>query len=447
MQLSTLKNYILMCVAFSFNHGSVTAVLNVSVALLGNNGSYMNATLYVMYALTALLFATAPLELLGARRSLIVAAALYSIYVIAFPLSLLAPPGEPGLDLTIALVAGVVGGFAAGFVWVAQGKYFSSAAKTYAMEQQISEGEANQTFASIFAFTLLSVEVLLKLFPVALLPLSGESVVIYPKDRHGDEKALSLNNLIIACTYSFTALGAVVLMRFIADVEAVETSTDPLLEDRSKHKKVTLEKALAAVRLWCTRPTVLLLAPIQVTFGVCAALLGQEVTGTIIPDTYQKDGVIVGSLMGTLVSFTAGVLQVPTKLLRTRVGRVPLMLFGLLSFVALALLILLLTPHEIGMWGALVPIYLLQGFGRSCYEGINKALYADMFPNDAAAAFSNIVIFNGGASAVAYYVYPLLQDDPDRKNIKAVTALVPAVLTVFTYLAAEALHRRRPESR
>ena len=139
--------------------------------------------------------------------------------------------------------------------------------------------------------------------------------------------------------------------------------------------------------------------------------------------------------------------QVPTKLLRTRVGRVPLMLFGLLSFVALALLILLLTPHEIGMWGALVPIYLLQGFGRSCYEGINKALYADMFPNDAAAAFSNIVIFNGGASAVAYYVYPLLQDDPDRKNIKAVTALVPAVLTVFTYLAAEALHRRRPESR
>ena len=70
-----------------------------------------------------------------------------------------------------------------------------------------------------------------------------------------------------------------------------------------------------------------------------------------------------------------------------------LMLFGLLSFVALALLILLLTPHEIGMWGALVPIYLLQGFGRSCYEGINKALYADMFPNDAAAAFSNIVIF------------------------------------------------------
>ena len=204
-------------------------------------------------------------------------------------------------------------------------------------------------------------------------------------------------------------------------------------------------------------------------------------SGTVIPRYYPERSVIIGSLMGTLVSFTAGigvlrsrrmrgvvswvapyyvppharpgvplpagVLQIPTKLLRARVGRVPLMLAGLLAFVALALLILLLGPAQLGRFTALVPIYLLQGFGRSCYEGINKALYADMFPNDAAAAFSNIVIFNGGASAVAYYVYPLLQDDPDRKNIKAVTALVPAVLTVFTYLAAEALHRRRPESR
>ena len=87
-----------------------------------------------------------------------------------------------------------------------------------------------------------------------------------------------------------------------------------------------------------------------------------------------------------------------------------------------------------------MPIYLLQGLGRSCFEGTNKALYADLFPNDAlllpltltltptptptltltkalyadlfpndaAAAFSNIVIFNGGASAAAYFIFPLL---------------------------------------
>ena len=64
-RLSTLHNFVLMCVAFSCNHGAVTSVLGISVTLLGDNGSYMDGALYVMYALTALLFATAPLDLLG----------------------------------------------------------------------------------------------------------------------------------------------------------------------------------------------------------------------------------------------------------------------------------------------------------------------------------------------------------------------------------------------
>ena len=121
-RLSTLHNFVLMCVTFSCNHGAVTSVLGISVTLLGDNGSYMDGTLYVMYALTALLFATAPLDLLGSRLSLIVAAATYSIFVLAFPVSLLIPPGMPGLELAVALVGGIVGGFAAGFIWVAQGQ-------------------------------------------------------------------------------------------------------------------------------------------------------------------------------------------------------------------------------------------------------------------------------------------------------------------------------------
>ena len=170
----------------------------------------------------------------------------------------------------------------------------------------------------------------------------------------------------------------------------------------------------------------------------------QEISGTVIPKYYPEKSVIIGSLMGTLVSFTAGVLQIPTKLLRARLGRVPLMLVGLLAFVALSLLILLLRPEQLGGFGALVPIYLLQGLGRSCFEGTNKALYADLFPHDAAAAFSNIVIFNGGASAAAYFVFPLLAHEPNRKSIKAVAALVPACIAVVGYLGAEYLHRKHP---
>ena len=47
----------------------------------------------------------------------------------------------------------------------------------------MEESEANQTLASLFAFTLLSVEVVLKLFPVLLLPIATETIVIYPGSR------------------------------------------------------------------------------------------------------------------------------------------------------------------------------------------------------------------------------------------------------------------------
>ena len=44
-RLSTLHNFVLMCVTFSCNHGAVTSVLGISVTLLGDNGSYMDGAL------------------------------------------------------------------------------------------------------------------------------------------------------------------------------------------------------------------------------------------------------------------------------------------------------------------------------------------------------------------------------------------------------------------
>ena len=165
----------------------------------------------------------------------------------------------------------------------------------------VADSEANQTLASIFAFTLLSVEVVLKLFPVVLLPISGDELVLYPgaivsiavvsiavvsiaivsiaivsiisppicpgtnhsaptTDAGGD-KTLSLSNLIIASTYSVVAVGAVVLMRAIQDVDALQQPAvndgpagDPLLVPLLKRRKFSLHKASAAARLWFSAP-------------------------------------------------------------------------------------------------------------------------------------------------------------------------------------------------
>ena len=105
-QLSPLmRNFIQMTIAFSINHGCVVAVLNIAVLLLGDNGSYQSGSLYVTYAATALLLSPGLLDLLGARKALIWAAALYSIYVISFPIALIVPKSMPGLGACTAGIA------------------------------------------------------------------------------------------------------------------------------------------------------------------------------------------------------------------------------------------------------------------------------------------------------------------------------------------------------
>ena len=86
-------------------------------------------------------------------------------------------------------------------------------------------------------------------------------------------------------------------------------------------------------------------------------------------------------------------------------------------------------------------LVLAQGVGRACYEGTNKALYADRFPGKSEAAFANIVLANGAASAIAYFTFPELS-----RPARAAAALASAVLAMVAYAGAEAVHtgeRRR----
>jgi len=443
----TRNNFLLMCVAFSFNHGSAVAVLNISIALLGRDGSYMSGVLYVAYALTALLFATAPIDLLGARKALIAACSCFCLYVVAFPICLLIPASRQAASIVVAMLGGLMGGFAAGFAWVAQGQYFTSAAKRYAAEKLIDESEANQDFASTFAFILLSTEVLLKVFPVLLLPVSHNEVV-----AAASGKRVATSDLIVAVVYSVVAVGACILLRNIDDLDPRPTA---LLagdagrggggSDRSggpQPKRFTLEKATAVLSLWRRQPTVLLLSFIQITFGLCSSLMTEEVTGNLIPQAYPQDKVIVGSLMGTLVALVAATLQLPSKILRARVGRAPLILVGMLAFLWETALIGSLSSNELGQLRHLTSLYVLQGVGRSSFEGTNKALFADFFPADASAAFSSIVFFNGAASALGYFAFPALGHDPDGKAIKAAICCTSATLAVVGYLTAEWAQQR-----
>lgn len=187
-QRSPLRNFVLMSVFFSINHACVVSVLNLSVQLLGGAGSYQSGgrlpanrgivgwvsafdcpphcalrrtqlpqpkpppgALYIAYAVTALLVSAGLVDALGPRTSLLLGTALYSGYVLSLPIALIVPPEQRVLRVAVAIVGGVVGGFAAGFLWTAQGTYFTLSAARHAAAAGAELADANAALASYFA--------------------------------------------------------------------------------------------------------------------------------------------------------------------------------------------------------------------------------------------------------------------------------------------------------
>uniref|UniRef100_A0A7S3W718 UNC93-like protein MFSD11 n=1 Tax=Emiliania huxleyi TaxID=2903 RepID=A0A7S3W718_EMIHU len=456
---SAYRNFLKMAVLFSINHGTVAAVLNISVQLLGDAGSYQSGALYITYALTALMFSSALNEALGPRWSLVVAAGLYSLYVLSLPLALMLPPEARGARVALALCGGTVGGFAAGFLWAAQGTYFALSARRHALQMDIEPAEANAELASAFASTFLSLELCLKALPIGLLPLSHKMVHVLGHD-------VSSSNLLIGALYSLLALSAAAGLTRVSDLSdaakpedaeaprdtaaaAAAAAADDAAAAANRTTTVAVPSRFfsrigAVCELWARRPVVLLLAPTQAAFGVSAALLGYEVTGKLVKQAFGADAVLAGSLCSALVSAVAALLQPVSRAAAKRVGRPAVLLAALLSFAALAALVLatsdgLAAPAFV----TVLPFYLLQGAGRAGYEGINKALYADTFgPTDSPAAFSNIVLANGAASAVAYFTFPSL-----GRHAMAYAAGTCAAVAIVGYIAAEVAIQRTPGGR
>ena len=100
--------------------------------------------------------------------------------------------------------------------------------------------------------------------------------------------SLLVTDITIAILYSVCALvsafgmGSIIdLVRFEADLLASSNDGPSTTAAPPPRPRMTSRRLAAAVLLWCKSPAVLLLAPIQATFGLCAALLGYEIAGKV----------------------------------------------------------------------------------------------------------------------------------------------------------------------
>lgn len=419
----TLRNFLLMSVLFSANHASVVACLALATVRLGSIGAWQSGVLYLTYTGSAVFGATYFVKKLGSRDALIAGMGLYCAYVACFSVATAWKEHER----SIAMIGAAIGGIGAGFLWTAQGAYFSKASEDHAFFSAQPTSQSTSYLGGIFAFIYLTAEVCLK-------ALSSMAIEIG-----------SVTWSTIFATYALITLVTTFLMSF---VYKYPTITPPV--DVSGWYKMT-----AAARLLWNDPKMKYMIGLNASFGFASAFLNSyvnsEVVRTVLNDTNSQ---YVGYLTAWL-SAVAAVMSLIFGRLSSRYGKGPILILGPCCFFWVAFSFVL--RPELANWSGpmLVMIYTLHGIGRATFEGTLKATFADYFPQEKEGAFANIILQNGLSSAIGYVLtFNLHCSDPTKTYcaefkdgsfhnvlIFEMIVAVSSIAAVFGYWRASSLYR------
>ncbi|GAB5359135.1 hypothetical protein AAMO2058_000518500 [Amorphochlora amoebiformis] len=368
-------SFLLMSLCFSINHGCVTAVLGLASANLGKElAGIQSGTLYILYTLSALTVATSLVHYLGAKWSLVWGLGLYCAYIASF----LVAAKVQSAEWPAAIIGSVIGGTAAGWLWTAQGVYFARVAERYSVASGVSKQIATSWLASVFACCYVGFEVVLKLAS-SFLYRFGSDTFVYT-------------------IFTIVAVACPFLMVFVP-------AEPPALQPQQNTATVSvLDRLSQAGKLLLTNSKMRWIAGFEIAFGFATSFINFYINGTIVKKALGKDNI---GYMTAIIPATATLMSFPYSTFSDKMGKAPVMIVGCISYFLIAVLVSAISKESLTSlgWG-LVWIYIVAGNGRAVFEGTNKAMIADLFPEHKPAAFANVIITSGGASAIAFYIFP-----------------------------------------
>jgi len=395
-----------MAVCFSVNHGTVTALVALAAANLGDElGGTQSGVLYITYVFTALFGSAAFVSILGTKWALMFSTALYCSYVICFVICAI----FPSIKWPAALVGAFLGGIAAGNLWTAQGAYFGEVVQAYSQASGIESSQVSSTLSGYFAFCYLSFEVLCKLL---------SSLLYY----YNTSKASA--NTFLYIVFAILAVSSAIGMAFIKSFGKKTGSTN------NPQKKCTTEKAFGAISLALTDRKMLYMWAPSASFGILSSFLNFYVNGTIVKDSVGKSNI---GFFGATVGGVAAISSIVFSWLAKKYGKGPFLILGQICFLCEAVFCLIFTNDQLGDWFPLFCIYTLHGLGRSTFEATMRATFADIWDDSDIQpyAFANIIISNGGASALCFFIFPHIPG-----NAEATVGVIGASLGIAGYLMA-----------
>ena len=364
-----------MSLLFSSNHGCVVACLGLATSQLGFSlGAAQSGILYLSYTLSGLLGSTYVVKRLGSRDAIMAGMGTYILYVGCFWLATVLH--TESARVAAVYLGGLVGGIGAGFLWTAQGSYFTSAAHDYAQTSGRSSSDSTSKLASIFAFIYLSLEVVLRALSTVLVQAGLDWATVFQY-------------------YAAITVLSTIFMLVVRKQESVQAADGDVAS-------TALYKITAAWQLLKTDPRMRCMIGLNATFGLSSSFLNSYVNGMVIRIVLNDDkSKYIGILTAGMAAWAALMSLVLGRAAQV-LGKGPILILGTICFSLVALPFVVYPQIERWTWPLLVFVYLMQGTGRSTFEGTLKATFADYFSYEKEGAFANIILQNGLSTSLGY---------------------------------------------
>mmetsp|Transcript_23862 Transcript_23862/g.28840 ORF Transcript_23862/g.28840 Transcript_23862/m.28840 type:complete len:448 (+) Transcript_23862:159-1502(+) len=420
-----------MAACFSFNHACVTTVLSLASSELGKDlGGYSSGTLYCFYTLIALFGATAIVDTLGSKQALVAGCAAYCVYVATFLVS----AALPAIKWPVCLGGSVIGGCAAGWLWTAQGEYFTVSAELHA-EGILREHEENQ--ALLYASA--DQETRDQRFAEEKGRSTAKLAALFSSIYLGGELVLGLASYFLLksswgktlCFAAFTVAAVASAFGMLILIPKLPSKADDLTQDE---KPSALQKSLKGINLLLSDPKMILMYPVQMTFGFTSSFMVYYVTKDVITNHLGEAYI---PLLRCVVSGVAAAGSIPTAHLTKYLGKLPLMITGMLCFLTFAAVFTFAPMASVAKFSAVVPLFIVYGYGRCTFEGLNKAVMCDFFPQGAAWG-ANVIVASGAASSIGFFVFPNLE-----KAEMGTVCMAIACCAIVCYPIAQAIHLKK----
>lgn len=346
----------------------------------GDLGTISLGILYSSFTIFALV-ASFAVQKLGSKNALILGTTGYWLFIAAN----LKPSWYTMVPASLYL------GFAASIIWVGQGTYLTSTARSHAYDHSEHEGTVIGQFNGEFWGMFASHQLVGNLISLALLK----------GGKGGSTSGTTLLFIVFLCSMT---LGTI-LMCFL---QKRDTKKEEEFQNSSVSSYSLMISLSNSVITPLFDPRLLLIIPLIAYSGLQQAFVWAEFTKYVVEPVLGEAG--VGGAMAVYGAFDAICSLVAGRLTSGLTSITLIVSGGAFAQAIIMLWLLLKYSASTGLLGTLIPLIIaaIWGIGDGVFNTQLNALVAMLFKNDTEGSFAQLKLWQSASIAVVFFVSPYI---------------------------------------